>query len=81
MLDAITGLALQPVQKSALCRALNLGYSQAGMREESRKTRCVDSPISQPWCPRPGHQRSSRGLRNHLAAWLPGPHVAEATDG
>lgn len=37
MLDAITGLALQPVQKSALCPTLNLGYSQAGTREESRR--------------------------------------------
>ena len=53
MLDVITGLALQPVQKSALCPPLNLGCSQPGMQEESRKTRCVDSPISQPWCPSP----------------------------
>lgn len=74
MFDVITGLALQPVQKSALCPTLNLGCSQAGVQEESRKTRYVDSPISQPQCPRPRHQRSSRDLRDHLAAWLPGPH-------
>lgn len=74
MLDVITGLALQPVQKSALCPPLNLGCSQAGMQEASRKTRCVDSPISQPWCPRPGHQKSSRDLRNHLATWFPCCH-------
>lgn len=74
MFDVITGLALQPVQKSAVCPTLNLGCSQARVQEKSRKTRCVDSPISQPLCPRPRHQRSSRDLRDYLAAWLPAPH-------
>lgn len=37
MLDVITGPALQPVQKSALCPTLNLGCSQAGCRKSQER--------------------------------------------
>ena len=79
MLDVITGPALQPVQKSALCPTLNLGCSQAGFRVKKDKV-CGQSylPATAPQAQTSevlkGPQRSPCGL----ASWSP---LAEAING